>query len=162
MRVRNLLVFLFAVALASTAAAQTKISGAAQCKADPATPVAVGDTPGHAFSVSKAQCVWSKLEMAGMATTTGVSAAQAEIMGDTTTARGFHTGTMSNGDKWTCSFEGKTATKDGKPVSDAGTWSFTDGTGKLKGIQGKGTFKGTPNADGTMTYQIDGDYSLPK
>ena len=47
-------------------------------------------------------------------------------------------------------------------MSDAGTWSFTDGTGKLKGIQGKGTFKGSPNADGTMTYQVDGEYSLSK
>jgi hypothetical protein len=162
MRVKSLLVVLFAVALAATAAAQTKISGTTQCKADPATPVAVDDKPGHAFSVSKAQCVWSKLEMAGVAAKTGVSVAQAEIMGDTTTARGFHTGTMANGDKWTCSFEGKTTMKDGKPVSDAGTWSFTDGTGKLKGIAGKGTFKGAPNADGSMTYQIDGDYSLPK
>jgi hypothetical protein len=35
------------------------------------------------------------------------------------------------------------------------------GTGKLKGIKGKGTFKGTPNADGTMSYAIEGEYSIP-
>jgi hypothetical protein len=51
--------------------------------------------------------------------------------------------------------------KDGKPVSGEGTWSFTSGTGKLKGIKGKGTYKGTANADGSMTYQVDGEYSLP-
>ena len=162
MRVKSLLVFLFAVALAATAAAQTKMSGATQCKADPATPVAVGDKPDHSFSVSKAQCTWSKLELAGVAAKDGVSVALAETSGNATTAHGYHTGTMANGDKWTCSFQGNTTTKDGKPVSDAGTWSFTDGTGKLKGIKGKGTFKGSPNADGTMTYQVDGQYSLPK
>ena len=47
-------------------------------------------------------------------------------------------------------------------MSDGGTWSYTSGTGKLKGIKGKGTFKGTPNADGSVTYKIDGTYSLPK
>jgi hypothetical protein len=51
--------------------------------------------------------------------------------------------------------------KDGKPVSGEGTWTLVSGTGKLKGIKGKGTFKGTANADGSMTYQIEGDYLLP-
>ena len=137
------------------------MSGSAQCKPDPPAPVAVGDKADHSFSVSKAQCTWSNLEMAGMQAKDGVSVAQAETRGNTTTAHGYHTGTMANGDKWSCSFEGKTTSKDGKPVSDAGTWSFTDGTGKLKSLKGKGTFKGAPNADGTMTYQIEGEYSLP-
>ena len=46
-------------------------------------------------------------------------------------------------------------------MSSEGTWTYTGGTGKLKGIKGKGTFKGTPNPDGTMTYQVDGEYQLP-
>ena len=43
-----------------------------------------------------------------------------------------------------------------------GTWSYTGGTGKLKGIKGKGTYDGKGSSDGTATYQIEGDYTLPK
>ena len=161
MRMKSLLVFLGVLALAASALAQTKISGTATCKADPSTPVAVGDQPGHAYSVSKAQCTWAKLEMAGSPAKDGVSVAVAETRGDTTSEHGYHTGTMASGDTWSCSFHGKTTMKDGKPVSDNGTWEFTNGTGKLKGIKGKGTFKGSPAADGSMTYQIAGEYSVP-
>jgi hypothetical protein len=38
---------------------------------------------------------------------------------------------------------------------------YTSGTGKLKGIKGKGTYKGTPNSDGTVSYKVDGEYRLP-
>jgi hypothetical protein len=161
MRVKTAFVFLCAAALAVTAAAQTKMSGTATCKSDPPAPVAIGDRAGHAFSVSQAQCTWSKLEIAGASAKDGVSTAIGETSGNTTSARGYHVGTMEGGDKWTCSFQGKTTAKDGKPVSDKGTWTFTQGTGKLKGIKGKGTFVGTPVADGTWTYQIEGEYSLP-
>lgn len=161
MRVKSVLVFLGAVALSTTAVAQTKMSGTATCKGDPPTPVAVGDAPDHSYAISKAQCTWAKLEMAGMEAKDGVSVATVDIHGNTSTAHGYHTGTMTNGDTWSCSFQGKAVSKDGKPVSDSGTWTFTNGTGKLKSIKGKGTFKGTPGADGAMTYQIKGEYSLP-
>jgi len=35
------------------------------------------------------------------------------------------------------------------------------GTGKLKGIKGGGTYKGTAGADGSITYAVEGEYSLP-
>ena len=40
-----------------------------------------------------------------------------------------------------------------------GTWSFTCGTGKLKGVKGKGTFKAFENAD-AGGFEMEGDYSL--
>jgi hypothetical protein len=48
------------------------------------------------------------------------------------------------------------------PESAEGTWSFVGGTGKLKGLKGKGTYKGKYAADGTSTYEIEGEYELPK
>lgn len=161
MRFKILVVFLLSAALATIASAQTKISGTAQCKADPNTPVAIGDRPGHSFAISKAQCTWSKLEMAGVQAKDGASVASNEIDGDKTTSHGYHMGTQANGDKWTCRFHGTSTSKEGKLQSDGGTYTFVDGTGKLKGIKGKGTYKGTPNADGTVTYQVDGEYQLP-
>jgi hypothetical protein len=43
----------------------------------------------------------------------------------------------------------------------SGTWSFDGGTGKLKGLTGKGTYKTTTNADGTGSAEIEGEYKLP-
>jgi hypothetical protein len=38
-----------------------------------------------------------------------------------------------------------------------GTWSFTGGSGKLKGIKGKGTYTCSPSG-----WDIEGEYQLAK
>ncbi len=38
----------------------------------------------------------------------------------------------------------------------------TGATGKLKGIKGKGTYKGKADDKGIMVYEIEGEYELPK
>jgi hypothetical protein len=161
MRIKTALLFLGVVALAASAVAQTKASGTALCKADPLTPVAIGDSPGHSFAVGKAQCTWTKFEIGGVPYKDGVSVAMEEIDGDKSTSSGYHVATLANGDKATARFQGTSTMKDGKLQSNSGTWTFSSGTGKFKGIKGKGTFKGTPNADGTVSYQVDGEYSMP-
>jgi hypothetical protein len=162
MRERSFLVFVFAIGLAATMTAQTKISGTEHCKPDPSTPVAIGDKPDHAFAIGKDQCTWPKpIEMAGVLIKDGGGIAVSEITGDKWSEHGFHTGTMANGDKFWVSFRGAGQSRDGKPVGAGGTWVFTEGTGKLKGIKGHGTYKGTAGADGTMTFQVDGEYQLP-
>jgi hypothetical protein len=163
MKVTSFLVLLFATAFAATAtaAAPTKTSGAITCKSDPPSPVALTDKPNHAFAVGRAECTWTGFEVAGLQSKDGISTDLDEITGDKVSARGYHVSTMSNGDKSTVKFQGTGVMKDGKPVSGEGTWSYTSGTGKLKGIKGKGTYKGTSNADGSVTYQVEGEYSLP-
>jgi hypothetical protein len=143
--------------------AQTKASGTAACTSDPASPapVALTDKPNHAFAVDRAECTWTKFAVAGLQYKDGVSTTLNEITGDASSFNGYHVATMTNGDTTVARFQGSGKMKDGKPVSGEGTWSFTSGTGKAKGIKGKGTFKGTANADGSMTYQVDGKYSLP-
>ena len=162
MRSKTVLVFLGVAALAASAAAQTKTSGKAQCKSDPLAPVEIGDKAGHAFAIGKAQCTWTGFEIAGAQYKDGVSVSADEMNGDKSTSNGYHTATLANGDKTTAHFHGTGMSKDGKFVSGGGTWTFSSGTGKCKGIKGKGTYKGTPNADGTVTFQVDGEYSLPK
>src|SRR6266536_956450 len=161
MKTRFASIFLLGGVVAVGLSAQTKTSGTCTCKGEPATPVALTDKPNHSFAVSKAQCTWTKFEVAGLQPKEGISTDLDEITGDTTSVRGYHVATMTNGDTWVAKYQGSGKSKDGKPVSGSGTWSFTSGTGKLKGITGKGTYKGKPNADGSMTYQVDGEYSLP-
>ena len=160
MRVKTVFVFLGAVALAASALAETKVSGTASCKSDPPTPVAIGDAEGHAYAVGKAQCTWTKFAIGGTPYKDGVSVWTEEMQGEKSSSSGFHVATLENGDKCTCSFRGSSTAKDGKFVSGGGTWTYTSGTGKCKGIMGKGQYKGTPNADGTVTYEVSGKYTM--
>jgi hypothetical protein len=151
------------VLVAVSLSAATKTSGTAMCKSDPASPppVAVSDTPSHAFAVGKAQCTWTGFSVAGQQYKDGVSVSLGEIAGDTNSYHGYHVATTTTGDRSVSKFQGSGKLKDGKTVSETGTWTLTSGTGKLKGITGKGTYTGTANADGSMTYKVDGEYSLP-
>lgn len=163
MKTRFASLFLLGVLVAVDLSAQTKTSGTVTCNVDPAAPppVALTDKPDHSFVIGKLQCTWANWTVAGVQAKDGTSTDVGEITGNTTSYRGYHVGTMANGDTFVVKYEGTGKLKDGKPLSGDGTWSYVSGTGKLKGIKGKGTYKGTANADGSATYQVDGDYSLP-
>jgi len=152
------------LALATTASAQTKISGTIHCnKPDPQYGIDIGDRPGHGFGIDKIACTWTKpLEIAGIQTKDGYSVGFGESSGNKANGRGYHVSTMANGDKFYVRFQGTDTLKEGAPQSGQGTWSFTGGTGKLKGIRGKGTYKGTFGRDGGATYEVEGEYELPK
>lgn len=152
------------LAFAAVLSAQTKTSGTVQCaKADPMNMIEVGDHPGHAYYVAKQTCTWSKpMEIAGLTMKDGASVASGEMHGGKSTDSGSHWSNMSNGDKIFVQYHGTTTMdKDGKMQSSSGHWAYTGGTGKLKGIKGKGTYTGKGNADGGATYEIEGDYTLP-
>ncbi|HEY3204134.1 MAG TPA: hypothetical protein VGL03_10780 [Thermoanaerobaculia bacterium] len=151
------------VLVAVSLSAATKTSGTATCKSDPASPppVTVSDKPNHSFAVGKAQCTWTGFLVAGQQYKDGVSVSLGEISGDTNSYSGYHVATTNTGDTSVSRFQGSGKLRDGKTVSETGTWTLTSGSGKLKGIKGKGTYKGTANADGSMTYKVDGEYSLP-
>jgi hypothetical protein len=165
MKLRILLTCALVCALAWAASAQTKISGTANCaKPDPAYSIEVGDHTGHALGLSKTACTWTKpMDVEGSQSKDGYDVASADANGTKARISGYHVSNMSNGDKVFVRISGTdTMTKDGKPESSAGTWSYTGGTGKLKGITGKGTYKGKANADGSITYEVEGEYELPK
>src|SRR5262245_46127800 len=165
MRLKTFLAILLSVGLAAAAAAQTKTSGTIQCTqaTDAPKPMDAGDAPGHMMGVGKSTCTWSKpMEIAGSKTKDGTSVTFDEMTGAKYSGHGTHVSTMDNGDKIFVKFQGGGTLKDNKLVSDAGSWSYTGGTGKMKGIKGKGTYKGKTNPDGSMTYDVEGDYTLPK
>lgn len=83
-----------------------------------------------------------------------------DATGNTSHDRGYGVGSVGNGDRYFVHFKGTTALKDGAPVSSDCTWKFTGGTGKLNGINGKGTCKGTFRPDGTASWDIKGEYQL--
>ena len=135
---------LCAIALAaSMAAAQTKVSGTAQCPGKPGESHAidVSDHPGHAYTIAKAECTWTKpMEIKGLKTTGDSSADFMEVDGSRAREHSFRVETTDGGDKYYIRTQGTDAMKDQNFVSGEGTWSFAGGTGKLKGIKGKGTY----------------------
>lgn len=164
MKIRMALAFLAAAALASAAGAQTKQSGTVQCgKGNPEQMIEVGDKPNHFMGVSKSACTWTTpMDTGGLKSKDGYSVAAIDATADKSTAHGVHVSTMDNGDKIYVKFQGSGTSKDGATQTDAGKWSYTGGTGKLKGIKGGGTYKGKGNADGSVTYEIAGEYTLGK
>ena len=163
MKIRTLLFVVMAIAFASTARAQTKQSGTLHCnKPDPAHSVDVGDHDKHSMGVTRFQCTWTKpLEMGGSQQKEGTSVEFDDTTGDKTSGRGVHWGTMANGDKYFVRYQGTSTSKDGVVQTVSGTWSYTGGTGKLKGLTGKGTYKGKGNPDGSADFDVQGYYKLP-
>jgi hypothetical protein len=148
---------------AAMASAQTKVSGTAQCgKPDPQHMVPVGDRPEHSLGVEQFKCTWTKpMEIGGDKSKDGLSTETADVSGNTSRAHGFHVTTMESGDKAFFWYQGTGTSKDGAPVEVKGNWGLTGGSGKLKGIKGKGTYNCTPSGDG-LSCEVEGEYQLAK
>lgn len=150
------------LALAAVAGAQTKISGTVVCaKPDQLQMLVVGDRPGHSLTISQGKCTWTKpMEIAGLQTKEDRGTVSGDTSGSNSNERGYMVGTMSNGDKFFVRIQGTSTLKEGAIETDEGKWTFTGGTGKLKGIKGGGTFKGKGGPEGT-TEEVEGEYTLP-
>ena len=151
-------------ALAASAGAQTKVSGKLNCaKPDVNSSAEPGDAPGHMVMLTKAACTWpTPLDIAGVKTKSAVDVGTADVHGSTGNQRGYSTSTMDNGDKASVSYQGTMKmNKDGSGTF-SGTWKWTGGTGKFKGMKGSGTYKGTAAADGSGMADIEGDYMMPE
>jgi hypothetical protein len=156
------LAVLFA-AFAGSALAQTHTSGTMKCpKSDVSQTIEVGDHAGHALVIEKGSCTWSvPFEIAGLKAATSTGADAVDVNGANFQVRGYVVISMDNGDKAYVRYLGTGSVKDGV-ANGAGTWSYSGGTGKLKGLKGKGTYKGSGPPDGASETQVDGEYSLPE
>ncbi|HYY72632.1 MAG TPA: hypothetical protein VE778_03470, partial [Candidatus Bathyarchaeia archaeon] len=67
--------------------------------------------------------------------------------------------TMESGDKFFVRYQGTGTNKDGAPVEVKGNWGFSGGSGKLKGVKGKGTYACKPEGDG-LSCDVEGEYQL--
>ena len=148
---------------AAAASAQTKISATAQCGApDPQHMIPVGDKADHSMGVAQFKCTYTKpWEIAGDKPKEGVNTETIDTIGNTSRARGVHVATTEGGDKFFVSYQGM-ATSNGTAFTGAkGNWGFSGGTGKLKGIKGKGTYTCAP-ANDALSCEIEGEYQIGK
>jgi len=164
MRSKIILLSVIVFALAAVASAQTKISGTLQCgKPDPVYTIQVGDRPDHAFTISKLTCTFTNpTEIGGIIHKSEEVTIFGEVSGNRVRGRSRNVDTMANGDKYYVSTQFSETLKEGVLQTAEVTWTITGGTGKFKGMKGKGTTKGKGAADGTSTYEVEGEYELPK
>lgn len=73
---------------------------------------------------------------------------------------GYWCNNHANGDRDWGTFEGK-ITASGRQVTMEGTYQWTGGTGKLKGISGGGTYKGPFPSSSDVVNNWEGEYTLP-
>jgi hypothetical protein len=163
MKTRELVAGCLGLLAAVSVSGQTKTSGTAKCaKPEPVYNIEVADRPGHVMLLEKGQCTWTDTTKWGPEKLKdGYSVAAVDATATRITATGTHVSTTEAGDKMFVSFRDSTAVKDGKAGETHGTWSYTGGTGKLKGIKGGGTYKVTSNEDGTSTLEVEGEYTMP-
>ncbi len=165
MRLKILFTLLIVFVLAAVASAQNKLSGTAQCaKPEPTYAIQVGDRPNHSFAIDQVKCTWTKpLEIAGIQNKEDVGTDFFEISGNTSRYRSYFVDTMANGDKVIYRVQGTGTVKDGVLQSAEEKWTLISGTGMLKGIKGKGANKlKAAAADGSSTWDCEGEYELPK
>ena len=149
------------VAMAASAAAQGKFSGTcSQGKPDPNYMAQVGDKADHAIGLAKVKCTWTKGEMGGVALKDEDDTVTSDIHGKTSKDLGYGVGTLADGDKYFVKFTGTTTYEKNAPVTGSCTWNFTGGTGKLKGLTGKGTCSGKFDATGAAVFNVEGEYAV--
>ena len=145
-----------------SAQGQTKLAGKQTCaKPDPSYSAPVGDRAHHYMSLLAQRCTWSQGDIGGDQLKDEADTFTSDVSGNLSHDRGYGVGSLANGDKYFVRFDGTTTLKDGTPVRAQCTWTFTGGTGKLKGLTGKGTCTGTFSADGTSSWDMQGEYATP-
>ena len=127
-------VLFLGAALSSLAAAQTKISGSFTCgKPEMSQPAPVGDAKDHVIVLQQSKCTWTKpFEMEGVKSKDDNGVGVADVRGNTSQDQGWDFTT------------------------------FTGGTSKFKGVKGGGTFKGAGKSDGSVTINVEGEYTIAK
>ena len=162
MKYKSLGLAVLLAAFAGSALAQTPVSGTIKCpKSDATYSVEVGDRDGHELILEKGSCTSSvPLELAGLKSTTISGADSVEVTGARFQVRGYQVTTMENWDKTYARYQGTGSVKNGV-ITGEGTWSYTGGTGKLKGIKGKGSYKSSGAPGGEGEAQVEGEYSVP-
>jgi hypothetical protein len=148
--------------LPALAAAQgTKISATYVCSpANPNHVLPVEGQPEHAYGVSQVKCTATKpWQIAAVASKEGIGTGVADVRGNQSQNHGTYVDTMANGDKVYFKYEFAATMKEAKPEKITGhKWEILGGTGKMKAIKGKGTCNATPQADGSVVYDCQGEY----
>jgi len=83
----------------------------------------------------------------------------ADLVAGSDPQRGYFLNEHADGDRDWGSFEGQITTS-GSQVTLEGTWTFTGGTGKFRGIRGGGSYQGRMTSPGNVAMEWQGEYQV--
>jgi len=159
MKFRFGMIALMIFSSAVLALAQTHVAGTVECSGPEQIHVMrLSDHANHFFVMSQGKCHWTKpIEIAGEQTQTDQATVSKEVRGTHARMRGYVTETTTGGDKFSYRIVGRQVLDHGKTVSENGHWTIVSGTGKLKGLHGKGTYTGKLQGK-NMVFSLEGEY----
>jgi len=123
----------------------------------------IDDSANHVIGISQVEddTCSKPWEIEGLKFPKSVGTAFLDMAGTTVRIRrGYSILTAASGEKVYARYWG-TMTVEGEAESGEGTWSFYGGTGKLKGIRGKGTWK-CKTVGKDLSCDGEGEYELPR
>jgi hypothetical protein len=147
---------LFIFSLASSVMAQTRLSATSVCQpASSHQTITIDDERRHSISIDQRTCRWTAPLPFGPSSSaeyiaSGIDDVQVESSHDS----GYAVGKTTSGDKYFIRYLGTANMKGGAPSHLAGTWTFTGGTGALRGLTGHGTYSAEPTSAGGMSFRI--------
>jgi hypothetical protein len=159
MKFRIGIIAYIAFSSATLALAKTRITGTAVCSGPEQVHVMrLGDQADHFFVMSQGKCRWTKpFGIAGTKTQSDQATVTKEVLGSQASVRGYVTETAASGDKFSYHIMGEQVIDHGKTVSEHGRWTIVNGTGKLQGLKGKGTYAGKLEGK-NMVFDLKGEY----
>jgi hypothetical protein len=164
MLTKSMVTPLLTLTLAGAICGQTKFAGELRCRMiEPVHTLTVGDRPDHTFNIGKSKCVWAEpLLIEGLTYASHDVTYFNDLTGDKGRGRGAEIGTMNNGDKVFVNVQSVNTVKNNVLQSSDVTWTWTGGTGKLKGVTAKGTSKCRGTPDGNVACAVEGEYQFRK
>jgi hypothetical protein len=144
-----------------SAVAQTKITGSLDCeKADPMHVIQIPEREGFSYVIAQYKCAWDA-SVDELKTKDYLNIVFSEVMGASVRTTSTGVARYSNGDRL---YSHNTGTRDPKTLTSTGKWTYTLGTGKLRGIKGEGTYtckRKSAEPDAGITCTSAGEYTLP-
>jgi hypothetical protein len=150
------------VAAAASASAQTKFTMSGKCDKPEQQVMPAPDAPGHMMSVSQGKCTPVKAaEIAGSQSKESTFTEHGEFTGTGGKVQGVYVDTLANGERVHYRYQSTDVMLNGALQSMKNTWQIVGGSAKLKGIKGQGTCTGKATPEGGLTYDCQGEYTLP-
>jgi hypothetical protein len=158
MAVFGLAVLLFVMPL--SAVGQTKTSGTSDCgKYDLSHTIQIPEQEGSSYVIGQFKCTWPKsYTVEGLQSTHNVGVEFDEVTG---TSGRFTVTAFTQYSASDRAYHRSTGKFDNKTMLSSGTWTYTHGTGKLRGIKGSGTFTCKMKNGGGSICEVKGEYTLP-
>jgi len=146
---------------AASAAATGKVDVQWKCTPpNPMNAVPVPDSADHAYIVESFNCTATKGEIGGVKQKSGTATDFMEATGNNAKGHGVFVETLANGDKITYTYTATGVSANKAMQSGTDKWTAASGTGKFKGIKASGTCTAKGAADGSVTFDCTGTYTM--